>query len=145
MSLHQTISSNIKEAMKNKDAEKLLTLRMLNAEILNFAVANNKRDQGLDDQEVITIVSREIKKRKDAIASYEQGGREELAEKERKEISILQTFMPEQIGEDEIKKMVQEIIASGVTDFGKIMGMAMGKLKGKADGNDVKRVIEGMR
>lgn len=145
MSLHQTISNNIKEAMKNKDAEKLLTLRMLNAEILNFAVANNKREQGLDDSEVITIVSREIKKRKDAIVSYEQGGREELAEKERKEIAILQTFMPEQMGEEEIRKVVQEIMASGVSDFGKIMGLAMGKLKGKADGNEVKKIIEEMR
>ena len=142
MSLHQKINDNLKEAMKNKDADTLSVLRMLSAALLNYSVAQGKRGQELTDDEVIPMVSKEIKQRRDAVDSYEKGGRPELAQKEKDEIKILQDFMPEQMGEEEIKKIVQEVIDGGAGDFGKIMGAAMGRLKGKADGAVVKRIIE---
>ena len=132
--------------MKSGDTKKRDTLRLLDSAIKNAEIENKKRETGLSDEEVIEVVARGVKQRKDSVAQYEAGGRPELAENEKAEIEILSVYMPAQLAEDEIRKIVKEIIsASGVTsksEMGKVMGQAMGKLKGQADGNIVKKIVE---
>ena len=146
MNLKERIQSDLKEALKKKDALKCSVLRMLLAVIHNVEIQKKKKEEGLEESEIIEIVSGEVKKRKEAIREYKKGGREELAEKEKKEVEILMEYLPEQIGEDEIKKLVQEAIAkTGATSpagIGQVMGVLMPKLKGKAEGSVVSKIIQ---
>lgn len=146
MSLKQKISEDIKTAMKEGDALKKDALRMLDSMIKNTEIEKLKKEEGLNGEEVVEVITRAIKQRKDSAAQYEAGGRPELAEKEKKEIEIFLAYMPEQLSEEKIREAVKEVISSvGATsksEMGKVMGMAMGKLKGQADGNTVKRIVE---
>jgi len=146
MSLKQQIQSDLKEAMKSGDTQKRDTLRMLDSAIKNAEIEKNKREEGLSDEEVLEVLMRAVKQRQDSVSQFEKGGRPELAEQEKKEIEILSVYLPEQLGEDEVRLAVIEIInnAESVTaaDFGKVMGQAMAKLKGKADGNTVRDIVK---
>ena len=149
MSLKEKIISDIKDAMRSGDTVRRDTLRFLDSAIKNTEIekrsASRRRETGLSDEEVLEVIARSVKQRNDSIQQYINGGRPELAEKEKAELEILKTFMPEQMNEDEIRKVVKEIISAAGTvspaDMGKIMGQAMGKLKGKADGNVVRKVV----
>ena len=136
----------MKEAMKAGDATKRDTLRMLDSMIKNTEIEKLKKEEGLNDEEVQAVIARAVKQRRDSVEQYKAGGREDLAEKESKEIEILSGYMPEQLGEDKIREIVKAVIAeTGATskaDMGKVMGAAMGKLKGQADGNVVKKIVE---
>lgn len=141
--LKQQILEDLKSAMREGNAEKRDTLRMLDSMVKNTEIDKKKREEGLSDEEIQEVVMKAIKQRKDAIAQYVEGGREELADKEKKEIEILSAYMPSQLGEDEVRKIVQETIAeSADSDMGKTMGAAMAKLKGKADGQVVRKIVE---
>lgn len=122
------------------------TLRMLDAMIKNTEIEKLKKEEGLSDAETQEVIARAVKQRKDSVAQYIAGERSELAEKENKEIEILVGYMPEQVGEDKIKEVVCEIIASvgavSKADIGKVMGQAMSRLKGQTDGNVVKKIAE---
>jgi len=146
MALKQKIISDLKSAMKEGDTIKRDTLRMLDSMIKNTEIEKLKKESGLGDEEILSVISRAIKQRKDSVAQYEAGKREDLAEKEKKEIEILMAYMPKQLGEEEIKTAVKEIISeipeASAKDMGKIMGLAMGKLKGKADGQMVRKIAE---
>lgn len=146
MSLKQNIIDDLKEAMKAGDTAKRDVLRMLDSMIKNSEIEKKKREEGLSDEEICQVIARAIKQRKDSVEQYKSGGREELAEKENKEIKILSAYMPEQMSEDqvrdEIKKVITETGATSKAEIGKVMGAAMGKLKGKADGNLVKKIVE---
>ncbi|MFA6047552.1 MAG: GatB/YqeY domain-containing protein [Parcubacteria group bacterium] len=146
MSIKQKISDDLKSAMKAGETEKRDVLRMLDSMVKNTEIEKKKREEGLTDEEVIEVVTRAVKQRKDSIAQYESGGRPELAEKEQKEIDILMAYMPEQMGEEEVRKIVKEVIsetgAQGAASIGKVMGPAMARLKGKADGTLVKKIVE---
>ena len=146
MLLKETISADLKNAMKAGDVLKRDTLRMLDAMIKNTEIEKLKKEEGLSDAEVQDVIARAVKQRKDAAAQYASGGRPELAEKENQEIAILMEYMPEQMSEDKIKEIIQEVIvttgASSKADIGKVMGQTMGKLKGQADGNTVKKIVE---
>jgi len=158
MSLKETINQDFKDAFRAKNETQLSIMRMLLAAIKNKEVEKRTRLSKsepiekleelsqLDDQEVIEVVKSEIKKRKDAAGQYKQGGREELAAKEEKEIVVLSVYMPEQMGEEEIKKLVQEAIkkvgATSMQDLGKVMGALMPQVKGKADGNLVNKIVK---
>jgi len=146
MSLKQTILSDMKEAMKSGDVIKRDTLRMLDSMIKNTEIEKLKKEEGLNDEEVQAVIARAVKQRRDSVEQYKAGGRPELAEKETKEIEILSAYMPAQLGEEEVRKIVKEVItqtgAASKADIGKVMGQAMGKLKGQADGNLVKKMVE---
>lgn len=146
MSLKQKISDDLKDAMKAGDTAKRDTLRMADSMIKNAEIEKKKREEGLSDEEVVEVLSRAIKQRKDAVEQYVSGGREELAEKERTEIEVLSVYMPAQLTDDEVRTRIREIIkdtgASGKGDMGKVMGAAMSDLKGKADGQAVKRIVD---
>lgn len=146
MSLKETIIAEFKQAFKEKNMEKKNVLSMLQSEIKNKEIELMKRDDGLSDEEVIAVISRAIKQRKDSAQQYREGGREELATQEEAEIAILSEYMPEQMSDEEIKQQVQAVIAeSGATskaEMGKVMGAAMARMKGKADGNKVREIVE---
>lgn len=146
MNLKNKISDDLKNALKSGDNIKRDTLRMLDAAIKNSEIEKKKREEGLNDAEVQEIVARLVKQRKDSVEQYEKGGRQDLADKEKKEIEILLVYLPQQLNEEEIRKIIKEVIektgAASASDTGKVMGTAMEKLKGKADGQRVKKMVE---
>lgn len=146
MSLKQKIFEDLKEAMKAGDAIKRDALRMLDSMIKNAEIEKKKKEEGLSDAEVQEVIARAVKQRRDSVEQYKSGGREDLAEKESKEIEILLGYLPAQLGEDKVREIVKEIIAEigavSKAEIGKVMGAAMGRLKGQADGNVVKKIVE---
>ncbi len=146
MSLKTKILNDLKAAMKEGDTVKRDTLRMLDSMVKNVEIEKMKKEEGLTDEEVQEVIARAVKQRKDSVGQYEAGGRSDLADKEQKEIEVLSVYMPAQMGEDEIRKAVKETItelgASGKAQMGKVMGPAMAKLKGKADGQIVRKIVE---
>lgn len=144
MSLRQQIQEDLKNALRNKNREKLSVLRMLQSAIKNREIEKKDKDE-LTDEEVIEVVSSEVKKRKDAAEEYKKVGKEDAAEKEQEEIEILMNYMPEQMSEEEIReevrKVISEVGASSEQELGKVMGTIMPRVKGKADGALVNRIV----
>ncbi len=141
------IKEELNLAIKSKDEIVRSTLRMLLASIQGKEKEKQyKERRGLTQEEMINVISSEAKKRKDSINEFEKGGRQDLVDKEKAELEVLQKYLPEQMSEEEIKKFVEETIkevdASSMQDFGKIMGPLMPKLKGKADGNLVSKIVK---
>jgi uncharacterized protein YqeY len=122
------------------------TLRNLKAAILNEEVAQNKRDEGLDDTAIEQIIAREVKKRNESIKLYIQGGREDLAENEQKEIDVISGYLPEQLSEDEVKAIVEAAVsqlgAAGIADMGKVIGVVKSKVGNTADGALVAKLVK---
>ncbi|MDQ1284578.1 MAG: uncharacterized protein QG620_926 [Patescibacteria group bacterium] len=146
MSLKQKIIDDLKAAMKAGDAAKRDTLRMLDSMAKNAEIEKKKREEGLADEEMIEVIARAIKQRRDSISQYEAGGRADLAEKEKEEIKILSVYLPEQMSEEavraEVKKIVSDLGLSTRAEIGRAMGEAMTRLKGKAEGGLVKKMME---
>lgn len=141
--LKQQIEEQIKNALKGGEELRLSTLRFLLSAIKNDEIAKQRE---VTDEEVISVVRHQVKQRKESIEAFQKGGREELAEKERQELEILNKFLPQQLSEEEVKKMVQETIAelpeSERKNFGKVMGVVMGRIKGQTEGNIVAKVVK---
>ena len=141
MSLKEELLSNMKEAMKSKDSVKLGAVRGVISAVKNQEIDLKKE---LSEEEILTIVSREVKKRKEAAVLYEKGNRPELKDKEIQEMKILQTYLPEQVSEKDLRHRIQEVIAEtgaeGMKDFGKIMKTLVPEFKGKADNGLIKEL-----
>ncbi len=141
MSLLERINEDLKKAMKEKDSLKMSCLRMLKTSIKKLQV---EKIRELTDEEIIQVIQSLIKKGKDAIENFKKGNRPDLAEKEEKEINVLKQYLPKQLTLPEIEKIVQEAIsevnATSLKDLGKVMKVAMSKLKGRAQGKDVNEV-----
>jgi uncharacterized protein len=147
MTLQETIKSQIVEAMKAKDAVRLGVVRGLSAQLTNELVALKRTPQDtLSDEEVLNVIRRAVKQRKDSIEQFTNGGRPELAEPEKEELAILETYLPAQMPREEVMALAKAKMAElGVTDksgAGKFMGALMRDLKGKADGDVVKSVVD---
>lgn len=159
--LKEKIQKEITQAMKDGNNLVCDTLRMLSAAVISkekekrFKISKQKPDLSeeglvkesqLQDEEIIEVISSEIKKRKDAVALYEKGNRQELADKEKKEIEILQKYLPEQLPEDEVRKIVAEAIAKTgakeIKDMGRVMAELMSKVKGRADNSLVSKIVK---
>lgn len=142
--LKDKLQDDMKAAMIAKDEEKLSTLRMLKS-ALQYAEIAKGLDYQANDEDVIAVIEKEVKKHREAIELYEKGGRPELAEKEKKELGILQSYLPEQMSEEEVKKLVDEAVASTgaatMQDMGRVMGELMPKVKGKADAGMVSGLV----
>ncbi len=142
--LEEKILNDYKEAMKAKDALKSSVLSFLRAELINVAMAKKKK--GLDDNEVIAVIRKQIKGRQDSIAQFKQGNRLDLAEKESKEWEILKTYLPQEMSTDEIKKIIEETIAatgaSSMKDMGKVMRELNSKVAGRADAKLVSDLVK---
>ncbi len=140
--LKDQIIADMTAAMKAR-APELDTLRMLKADIMKYEVSG--ADKVATDDVVLDILKRSVKQRKEAADGFTKGGNTEAAQKELGEIAYFEKYMPEQMGEDEVKKIVQETIdqmSAGPADFGKVMGAVMGKVKGQADGGMVNAAVK---
>jgi len=136
--LHKDLSA----ATKAGDKTRRDTIRLLLTALTNEEVALNVAE--LDEAQFVTVVQREAKKRRESIEAYREAGREERAAGEEAELKVLEGYLPEQLGEDEIERVVREVIdkLAGEPAMGQVMGQAMGRLKGKADGATVRKVVE---
>ncbi|MBT7195850.1 MAG: GatB/YqeY domain-containing protein [Nitrospina sp.] len=139
MTLKEKLLSDMKGAQRSKDSLRLNTIRSVISSIKNQEIDLRKE---LQDEDVLPLITREVKKRKEAATLFEQGGRMDLMEKEKQEHAILQTYLPEQISEEDLRKRIQEVIAEteaeGMKDFGKIMKVLVPEFKGKADNGLIK-------
>lgn len=146
--LIERINRDYIEAKKNRDILKESVLNLLKSNIKYKEIEAKSKGKTLEDSDIVDLIKQEIKKRKESIELYKQGQRQELVEKESLELKILQEYLPEQLSEDEIKAFIEKIIgnigAVGMKDFGKVMKEAMKDLKGKADGEIIRRVVESL-
>ncbi len=133
----------MKLAMKSKDKDKLTVIRMIKASLQNEAI---KLGKDLSEEEELTVLSREMKQRKDSLHEFDKAGRADLVEKLRQEIEVVELYMPQQLSEEEVAGIVRETIAEvGATskaDMGKVMAAIMPKVKGKADGSLVNKLVQ---
>jgi uncharacterized protein YqeY len=146
MALKQRITDDIKAALLGGDRFVGETLKNLKAAILNEEVTQNKRDEGLDDATIEQIIAREVKKRNESIKLYTQGDRADLAEVEQSEIDVIKVYLPEQLGEDEVRSIVeaavQQLGATGMSDMGKVIGVVKSKVGNTADGSLVAKIVK---
>lgn len=150
MSLKQTISDDLKNALKSGDSFKVGILRLLLSALHNKEIEKRgkgeKSELSEEEEEVIEVLMKESKKRKEAIEIYLKGGRQDLADKEAKELEIVKIYLPEQLSEAEVEKItlkaIEKIGAENQKDFGKAMAEAMKELKGKADALKVSEIIK---
>ncbi len=142
--LEEKIFNDYKEAMKSKDGLKSSVLSFLRAAMMNTALEKKKKN--LDDSDAIAVIKKQIKQRQDSIEQFQKGNRLDLADKESKELDILKSYAPAELGVDEIKKIIEEAIlsttASGMKDMGKVMKEVNAKIAGKADGKLVSDLVK---
>ncbi|MEW9667360.1 GatB/YqeY domain-containing protein [Ammoniphilus sp. 3BR4] len=143
MSLLGKLNDDMKQAMKDKDKLKLSVIRMVKSSVKNEEINQGKE---LTDDQVLTLLNRELKQRRDSLQEFENAGREDLAEQTRAEIEVLLPYLPTQLTEEEIRQIVQESVeqvgATSKKDLGKVMGAIMPKVKGKADGTLVNKIVQ---
>lgn len=143
MGLKEQIPEDLKNALRNKNTLELSVLRMLQAALKNKEIDN--KGETITDEVVISVVGAEIKKRRDAVQEYEKVNRPDAADQEKAEIEILMKYMPQQMSEDEIREVVKSTVeetqAKSMKDIGKVMKALMPKVKGKADGSVVNRIV----
>ncbi len=149
MTLQETIKSSLKEAMMAKDSVKMTVIRGLMSAFTNELVSIGRTPQdALTDEEVLTVIRRAVKQRKDSIEQFKTAGREDLVESESAELALLEVYLPQMMSKEEILTIAEaKKVELGVTDKSKVgilMSALMKDLKGKADGTDVKNVVEGL-
>ncbi|HEX2952663.1 MAG TPA: GatB/YqeY domain-containing protein [Bacillota bacterium] len=142
MSTMQSLQEEIKNAMKNKENVRLSVLRMIKAAAMNAQIAKGSE---LDDAEILQIIAKELKQRQDTIPDYEKANRPDMLEKLREEIEIIKGYLPQQLNEGELREIVSQTIvetgASGPKEMGKVMGALMPKVRGRADGQLVNKLV----
>jgi len=140
--LKQKLTDDLKQAMRGGDTVKRSVIRLLMAAIKNAEIA---RQKALEDGDILGIIAKEIRQRKESIEAFKQGDRPELAAKEEAEMAILEQYMPAQMSRDEIvaeaQKVIKEVGAESIRDKGKVMPQLIAKLKGKADGREINEVV----
>ncbi|MFZ5363866.1 MAG: GatB/YqeY domain-containing protein [Patescibacteria group bacterium] len=145
MNLKEQIEKDLVTARKEKSEAVVSTLGMLRAAILNAEIAGGRKE--FSDEDVIKVINSEVKKHKDSITEYEKGDRGDLASKEKAELDILTKYLPAELPEEELRKIVEEKIgelgASGPGDFGKVMGAVMKAAGGQASGDAVSKIVKG--
>jgi len=146
MTLKQKISDDQKSALKDGRKEELSTLRMLSSAIANKEIDLRKKDIGLSDSEVSDVINSEVKKRKDAVLEYKKAGRDESAKKEEFELRVLKKYLPPEIGDVDLMRIVcdgiRETGAASAADFPKVMKSIMPTLKGKASGDRISEAVK---
>lgn len=145
MSLQEQLVNDMKESMKSGDSVKVSTIRMLKAAIKNKEIEKGGTSYKLSDKETLEVIATAIKQRKDSIEQFTKGHRLDLAEKEKRELEILQAYMPPQMSDEdvkaEVKKAIAETSASSQKDMGKVMKVLMPRIAGRADGAVVNRIV----
>ncbi len=140
----EKIKNDLNQALKDKDEVKVSVLRMLVSEIHNKQISN-KSDE-ISDDEIIKVIRQQVKKIKESIEAYKQGKRDDLVKKESQELDILNKYLPQEMSQDELEKVIKEIIdgvkPQGLQDFGKVMSEAMKRLSGRVDGSKVSELVK---
>jgi uncharacterized protein len=143
--LKQKLREELKQSMLAKDALKTSVLRMLLSAINYYEIQKGGAGYEAADEDVLAVIQKEAKQRRDSIEEFKKAERQELVDKETKELEMLQAYLPQQMSEEDIKSLVKEAIdqtgAKAMTDMGKVMGALMPKVKGKADGGLVSRIV----
>jgi uncharacterized protein YqeY len=147
--LKDKLNDDLKAAMRAKDAVRLRTIRSLRAALLEKEIAERTDGEAtLTAEQELAVVQKQAKQRRDAMAQYEEADREDLAAKEREELAIIDEYLPEQLGDDEIRSVVQDVIsqteAASMQDMGKVMGGVMQRLKGRADGRRINEIVRSL-
>lgn len=139
------LQDDLKQSMLARNEHKTSVLRMLISAIGYYEIQKGGAGYEATEEDVLSVIQREAKQRKDSIEQFQNAGRQDLVDKEQKELEMLQVYLPQQMSEEEIKKIVSETIAqvgaTSMQDIGKIMGALMPKVKGKADGNIVNKIV----
>jgi uncharacterized protein len=146
MTIQEQIDQDLKDAMRARAAEKLLVLRLVKSALMNAAIEKQGAGSRLEHAEALNVIRKQVKQRQDAIAGFEKGGRLDLAEKERREILILEQYLPKQFTESEIQQVVKEAIAeAGATtraQMGQVMKLATQKAAGRIDGKTLSQAVQ---
>lgn len=146
MALKETIAADFKEAMLARDSFRSELLSGLKAAILNEEVAKGMRDEGLGDEAIEALIAREVKKRDEAAGLFEQGGNQESADKERREAVVLKAYLPEQMSEEDLRKLINDVIADvkpeGMKDMGRVIGAVKAKAGNTADGALIANLVK---
>lgn len=147
MALKKQIMADLKEAMKQKQKDRLRVLRSLKAKLLEKEIAERQGGEGeLSDEQATEVLMKAAKQRRESIEQFEEGGREDLAENERRELALIESYLPTMLTEDEIRAEVRttidELGAEDMSDMGRVMGVMMSKLKGRAEGSKVNKVVK---
>ena len=141
--LEEKIFNDYKEAMKNRDTLKSSVLSFLRAGLMNAAIEKKKKN--LDDNDCIAVIKKQIKQRQESIEQFQKGNRQDLADKEIKELGILKVYLPEELSTDEVKKIIEEAVlstaASGMKDLGRVMKEVTAKIAGRADSKLVSDLV----
>lgn len=141
--MEEKIKEDLKQAQLKRDDTRVSTLRLLLAEIANARIAKGNK---LSDEEIVSAIRREAKKRKEAMEGFRSGGREEAAAKEEAELMILEDYLPQQLQDDLLQKIVEDVInklgANSLQDMGRVMGEVMSQVKGQADGGRVSALVK---
>ncbi len=144
MSLLERLNSDMKQAMRNKEKDKLSVIRMVKASLQNEAIKLGTSELSVDEE--LTILSREVKQRKDSLHEFDKAGRQDLVDKLRTELAVVELYLPEQLSEEELSNIVKETIdevgATSKADMGKVMAAIMPKVKGKTDGSLVNKFVQ---
>ena len=142
----QQLKEELKQSMLARNAEKTSTLRMIVSALGYYEIEKGGAGYEATEEDVEAVFQKQAKQRRDSIEQYKAGNRPELAEKEAKELELLESYLPKQMSEEEVKKLVEEAVAStgatSATDMGKVMGALMPKIKGKANGGLVSRLVK---
>lgn len=144
--MYKQILEDLKQAMLSKDQIKTTVLRAIKAAILKKEISERKEGEAsLTDNQILEVLVKEAKQRKDSIEQFEKAGRNDLSENEKRELEIIETYLPKQMSEEEIEKIVTQVInevgASSPSEMGKVMGKLMPLVKGKADGSLVNKIV----
>ncbi|MDX1671245.1 MAG: GatB/YqeY domain-containing protein [Balneolaceae bacterium] len=147
MSIQDKILSDLKEAMKSREQERLRVLRSIKSKLLEKEISERKGGEAsITDEQAVEVLMKAAKQRKESIDQFEQGGREDLADAEKRELEIIESYLPEMLTEDEIRDLAREKIdelgAETMADMGKVMGVLMDQLKGRAEGSLVSKVVK---
>ncbi len=145
--LKDQIASDLKDAMRARDDVRRRTLRSLRAALMNAEIEQRGHGDGeLSEQKELAILRKAAKQREESIEQYEAAGRDELAQKERDELAVINEYLPQPLTDDELRDIIQSIVddvgATSMADMGRVMGPAMSQLRGRADGNRVREIVE---
>lgn len=147
-SIFDRLNEDLKQAMRDKDKVRLRTLRSLRAALKNKQIEQreNGADTVMSEQDQLAVVRKQVNQRKDSIEQYEKAGRDDLVDKEKAELAVLEEYMPAQLTDEELNEKLQEIIedvgADSMADMGSVMGRAMSELRGRVDGNRVQKAVK---
>ncbi|MEE8359974.1 MAG: GatB/YqeY domain-containing protein [Candidatus Omnitrophota bacterium] len=143
--IRERIEKELKEALKEKNETKVSTLRMLKADLQNLAI---QKKEELKDDSIIKVIQKQVKQRKDSIEQFKKGNRDDLAAKEEKELTILESFLPKMLSEEELTKIVKDVIAelgaATKKEMGGVIREVIAKAQGRADGKTVSQLVSGL-